>query len=264
MKLTVLEDNNTYIDMYYLGEPALSFYIEDNGTGILFDTAYSDAYIFNAEKLGIDLNQIDKIVLSHGHNDHTGGLRYLKARDIELIAHPEVFDYKFNDGLEVSSPLTKAEASEIYDLNLSKDPLKLSDNIFFLGEIKTAFEFEKRYALGKTRKNGVLVDDYLLDDSAIAYKSDKGLFVISGCSHSGICSIMEQAKRVCGDDRIYGVIGGYHLFEVDERLHKTIEYFKDNEVELIYPCHCVSLAAKIEMGKYLKIREVGVGLSLEI
>ena len=264
MKLTVLADNNTYIDMYYLGEPALSYYIEDDDTRILFDTAYSDAYIANAEKMGIDLNSIDKIVLSHGHNDHTGGLKYLSRKGIKLIAHPNTFDYKFNDGLEVSSPLSKDEVSRIYDLSLSKDPVRISDNIIFLGEIPTYFDFEKRYALGKTRKNGKLVDDYLYDDSAIVYKSDKGLFVITGCSHSGICNIMEHAKKVCSDERIYGVIGGYHLFNVDERLHKTIEYFKENKVELIYPCHCVSLAAKIEMGKVLDIKEVGVGLIVEI
>lgn len=264
MKLTVLEDNNTYIDMYYLGEPAVSYFIEDGDARILFDTAYSDAYIKNAEKMNIDLNSIDKIVLSHGHNDHTGGLGYLKKRNVKLITHPDTFNYRFHEGLKVSSPLSKEEVSKLYDLYLSKDPVQISENIFFLGEIPVYFDFEKRYALGKTRKDGEMIDDYLYDDSAIVCRSDKGLFVITGCSHSGICNIMEHAKRVCKDDRIYGIIGGYHLFNVDERLMKTIEYFKENKVELIYPCHCVSLLAKMEMGKHLDIREVGVGLTIEI
>ena len=264
MKLTVLQDNNTFIDMYYLGEPAVSYFIEDGDVRILFDTAYSDAYISNAEKMGIDLNSIDKIILSHGHNDHTGGLKYLNKRNIKLIAHPDTFNYKFYDGLDISSPLNKEEVSELYELNLCKDPVQMSDNIVFLGEIPTYFNFEERYALGKTRKNNEMVDDYLYDDSAVVYKSDKGLFIITGCSHSGICNIMEHAKKVCNEEKIYGVIGGYHLFNVDERLKKTIEYFKDNKVELLYPCHCVSLAAKIEMGKALNIREVGVGLTISI
>ena len=141
MKLTVLEDNNTYIDMYYLGEPAVSYLVEDNDVRILFDTAYSDAYIQNAKAMNIDLNDIDKIVLSHGHNDHTGGLRYLNKRNIKLITHPDTFRYRINEGLEVSSPLDKDQVSEVYDLDLHKDPLKLSDNIFFLGEIPTYFSF---------------------------------------------------------------------------------------------------------------------------
>ena len=264
MKLTVLEDNNTYIDMYYLGEPAVSYFIEDGSTSILFDTGYSDAYIANAKALGIDLDSIDRIVLSHGHNDHSGGLRYLDKHGIKLITHPDTFNYKFHEGLDISSPLNMDDVSRIYDLNLSKEPVQISDNIFFLGEIPVFFDFEKRYALGKTRKDNQMIDDYLYDDSAIVYRSDKGLFVISGCSHSGICNIMEYAKKVCNDERIYGVIGGYHLFNVDERLRKTIQYFKNNKVELIYPCHCVSLAAKIEMGKALDIKEVGVGLVLDI
>ena len=77
MKLTVLVDNNTYIDQYYLGEPALSFYIEDGTEKILFDTGYSDAFIKNAEQMGIDLGALTYIVLSHGHNDHTRGLPFL-------------------------------------------------------------------------------------------------------------------------------------------------------------------------------------------
>lgn len=125
-------------------------------------------------------------------------------------------------------------------------------------------DFEQRYSIGKSIVNGEKIDDTINDDSAIVYKSEKGLFVITGCSHSGICNIIEYAKKVCNDDRIYGVIGGFHLFDVNERLEKTIDYLKENNIELLYPCHCVSLKAKIEMAKKLDINEVGVGLELNI
>ena len=92
MKLTVLCDNYTIIDRYLLGEPALSFYLEDNGSTILFDTGYSDVFIKNAETLGIDLSETPMIVLSHGHNDHTRGLSALAERDLlndkTILAHP--------------------------------------------------------------------------------------------------------------------------------------------------------------------------------
>lgn len=71
MKLTVLVDNNTLIDRYFVGEPALSFFIEVGGENILFDTVYSDAFLKNAERMGINLRELDVVVLSHGHVDHT-------------------------------------------------------------------------------------------------------------------------------------------------------------------------------------------------
>ena len=70
-------------------------------------------------------------------------------------------------------------------------------------------------------------------------------------------------KKVCNETRVQCVIGGFHLFENDERLKDTITYFKDNNIKHLYPCHCVSLKAKIEMAKQLEIHEVGVGLELE-
>ena len=76
MKLKVLEDNNTFIDEYYLGEPGVSYYIEDGDDKILFDTGYSNTFLENAGKMSIDLNSVNKLVISHGHDDHTGGLKF--------------------------------------------------------------------------------------------------------------------------------------------------------------------------------------------
>lgn len=267
MKLKVLEDNNTLIDMYYLGEPATSYYIEDGNDKILFDTGYSDAFMKNAVKLGINLDMINKVVISHGHNDHTGGLKYFfeEKKSIELISHPESFNYKEDTaGLYIGTSLRKEQLSRVCNLNLSRYPIKISRNITYLGEIPIFNKFETRYVIGKTIINGNKVDDKVEEDSAIVYNSADGLFVITGCSHSGICNIIEYAKKVCNDNRILGVIGGFHLFENNDRLRKTIDYFKNNDIGLLYPCHCVSLEAKVEIARYMKIYEVGVGLEVDI
>ena len=74
MKLTVLVDNNTIIDRYFYGEPGVSYFIEDEDIKALFDVGYSKLFIKNAIKMGLDIKNIDSVVISHGHNDHTGGL----------------------------------------------------------------------------------------------------------------------------------------------------------------------------------------------
>lgn len=265
MKLNVLVDNNTYIDQYYLGEPAVSYYIEDQGTKILFDAGYSDAFLSNAKKMQIDLNEVQKLVLSHGHEDHTGGLRYYmdRRRDIEIIGCPGVFAKKIYGG-SIGSPYSEEELSARSRVTLSAAPIPVSRNITFLGEIPTIFGFEKRYHIGKLAKGTGFTDDYLYDDSAMVCKNEDGIFIITGCSHSGICNIIEYAKQVCHEKRVLGVIGGFHLFENDERTRSTIEYLQKNQIKLLYPCHCVSLKVKTEMAKVLDIIEVGVGLEIVI
>ena len=216
--------------------------------------------------MGINLNQLDKLVISHGHDDHTGGLIhfFLNKTNVELISHPECFNYKEDNHQYIGSSMKKDDLEKVCHLTLSSEPLKISKNIIYLGEIPSSNSFEAREAIGKCSKNDKRIDDIVIEDSAIVYKSEKGLFIITGCSHSGICNIIEYAKKVCHDDRIYGVIGGFHLFKMDNRLEKTIHYLKENNVTLLYPCHCVSLDVKIEIAKQLKINEVGVGLEINI
>ena len=253
--------------MYYLGEPALSFYIEDAGRKILFDTGYSDVFLRNAKKMGISLDDLAGIVISHGHNDHNGGLRFMTEKDRRdtLIGHPDCFEYKEDDeGTYIGSFLDQPEISKRFDLELSREARMITENLCYLGEIDRTNDFENLSPIGKRIVFGKKEKDYVLDDSALAYKGKDGLFIITGCSHSGICNIIEHAKKICDEQRISGVIGGFHLFEDDERLEKTISCFKENRIRDLYPCHCVSLKAKTAMARQMEIHEVGVGLQVEI
>lgn len=265
MKIKVLVDNNTYIDQYYCGEPAVSYYIEDEDISLLLDVGYSDLFLRNATALGVDLENINAIAISHGHDDHTRGLKYYfeqNHNNISIIAHPDAFKEKVVDNLKICSPILQEELKEKCNLILSKEPIKVSNNITFLGEIPQINDFENRRPIGKQIVGETLVDDYVLDDTALVYKNEKGIYIITGCSHSGICNIIEYAKEVCKDNRVVGVIGGFHLFEVTEQVEKTIDYLKQNKVKELYPCHCTTFNVRAEIHKALAVKEVGVGLEI--
>lgn len=268
MKLIVLADNNTYIDQYYLGEPAVCYYIEDDRIKLLLDTGYSDVYIKNAAALGIDLSQVSVITFSHGHNDHTRGLYYLYKEknfaNMSVIAHPDTFKERVFGTTPIGSPLSETDLKGSCRLRLSKDPVRVSEHITFLGEIPSSNDFEKRKSFGMLKDHATEREDFVADDTALVYNNGNGLFIITGCSHSGICNIIEYAKQVCEENKIIGVIGGFHLFEVATQLKKTIEYFQENQIKELYPCHCVSFAAKAEIHNHIPIHEVGVGLQLDI
>lgn len=266
MKLTILTDNTTRIDEYYLGEPGVCYYIEDGERKILFDTGYSDVYLRNAEKLGIDLKQVDTVVLSHGHNDHTRGLLFWEnsAKKPILYAHPEVFLPKRFENEEIGMPISKRKAFELFELKLSEKPVKITENITFLGEIPRGNDFEAMRPLGeKQGENGAWEPDLLLDDTAIVYDGGtEGLTVITGCSHAGICNIVEYAKKVCKNEKINGIIGGFHMMKLTSRVAKTVEYLKKQSPKHLCPCHCTCFHARAAIHAAVPVEEVCVGDAL--
>lgn len=268
MQLHVLVDNNTYIDQYYYGEPAVSYYIESADKRILFDTGFSGIFLQNARKMNLDLSRLTHIVLSHGHNDHSNGLTYLVnkigIRGVTLIAHPDCFLPRYYEDNYIGAPYSEKEIAQLTQYRPSRKPCKINDTLIYLGEIPGMNDFEERLPIGMKEISGRPEKDYVLDDTALVYKNTDGIFIITGCSHSGICNIVEYAKKVCNDCRILGILGGFHLFEDDLRLQKTIQYLTSCHIKKLYPCHCVSLAVKARLMEALPVAEVGVGMRLSL
>jgi 7,8-dihydropterin-6-yl-methyl-4-(beta-D-ribofuranosyl)aminobenzene 5'-phosphate synthase len=276
MKITVLVDNNTIIDRYLLGEPGISFLIQESDKNLLFDVGYSDAFIVNAQKLNINMFDIDYIGISHGHIDHTWGLiplikMYSEAviekinfRKPTLLAHPNAFAKKFYKEEIIGSLADKNTLRDYFVINLSAKPFWITENLVFLGEIERSNDFENKIPIGKCIEQGVEKDDFLFDDTALAYKSQKGLVIITGCSHSGICNIIEYAKKVCNEDRLVDIIGGLHLLNPDkEQIERTKAYLKEADVGQLHACHCTDFYSKMALSEVTEIKEVGSGLVLE-
>jgi len=277
MKLTVLVDNNTLIDHYFYGEPAVSYFIEDEETRVLFDVGYSDAFIQNAFKMRIDLLAADFVALSHGHLDHTWGLAPLaqlhtraileaqQMKSPKLVAHPlALHSKKIDDAPEGGSIFAQEKLARHFELHFTKEPLWLTNRLVFLGEIPRNNDFEARSPLGTVFKDGTAEEDYLLDDTALAYKSRQGLVVITACSHAGICNIIEYAKEVCGESRVADVIGGFHLLNPPPaQLQGTLAYLRKQNPHRVHACHCTDLRSKIALSGVVDLCEVGVGLTLE-
>ncbi len=277
MKLTVLLDNNTFIGQYYLGEPGASYFIEVDGKKVLFDVGYSNAFLTNAQKAGIELNDIDFVVLSHGHLDHTWGLpylvRYLYEKRINqnttgkptLLTSPATFTSRvLRRNREIGPNMNADSLRKSFKLKLSASPFFITENLVYLGEIPRVTNFEADKPLGKIVTDQGEKPDFLLDDSALVYRSNIGLVIITGCSHSGICNIIEYAKKVMNEDRILDIIGGLHLQDPSRsKLSGTMNYLKNLKPKIMHACHCTDLKSKIALAEVVKLEEVGSGLVLE-
>jgi len=279
LSLTILVENTTLTDRYFSGEPGLSFLIETEGKKILFDTGFSDLFLQNAGKMGISLLDLDMVVLSHGHLDHSGGLfpliRHMTRSLIEgmqvkkpqIVAHPACFYPRPKSPVpDTGTVLSEEELSRFFDVCTTRVPQYLTKNLVFLGEIERKFGFERTEP--GIRKiimpDGSAREDLILDDSALAFRLDEGLVIITGCSHAGICNIAEQAKTVCGNDRIIEIIGGLHLIKPSPlRLKQTGEYLQDLHLRSLHACHCTSLSSKIALAGYCPVEEAGTGMMLQ-
>lgn len=231
----------------------VSVYSNGEKKSILFDAGYSKiGVLHNVEYLGIDLNDIDTIVVSHRHMDHTAGIYALLDRmsgPISLVAHPEAFladrFLRQDDGKFIRFPRTLAEDRlKNYDVNIleSGAPLMIEGGrIGVTGEVERTTAFETGMPNAFFQKDGQMEKDPVLDDQAlILHLEGKGLVVISGCSHSGIVNTVRYAMKLTGVQRLHAVLGGFHLGgpAYEPIVADTVSALQEMSPEVIVPMHC--------------------------
>ncbi len=248
LRLTILcEDQATmgFLDRKFLGQHGLSILVESDRR-ILFDTGPSEVVLANARLCGCGLGGIEWIVLSHGHWDHADGLAALASAGVyaRLLVHPGVFADRHRQSGEYNGmAMSRAQAAARFDLIESASPRRISESVWFLGEVPRANDFEAQSTTFYCLENGCRRPDLLPDDTALAIHTAEGLVIVTGCSHAGVCNICEHARLVTGEDRLHMVIGGFHLLDDSEIVAKSVAYFRDRRVARLYPMHCTALPA---------------------
>ncbi len=257
IKVTTLTENTANFGV--IAEWGLSILVEVDGFKILMDTGLSFSAMHNAQLMGVDLTTIDRIVLSHGHADHTGGLcNVLKLRgEVEVIAHPDVWALKYSrrDGQAqeqyIGIPYSREELeSRGARFNLTKEPVFITEHIMTTGEIPMLTSYEEIENNLFIKKDGVLQPDKLADDLALIIDTDFGLVVISGCAHRGIVNTLRHAQKLTGKELVYAAIGGTHLFRAsDERIWQTIADLKEMGIQRLGVSHCTGFPASAKLAQ---------------
>ena len=247
LSVTVLVDNIARQGL--MAEHGLSLWIDDGKNKALLDTGQGSVIQANCQRLGIDLPKVNTVVLSHGHYDHTGGLKTVLdgASKVNLYLHPKAVEPKFSCHPDqpcrsVGMPLPVVRSvkahNHIRNLFWIEKPTIIRGGLTVTGPIPRHTDFEDvggPFYLDSSRRQ----TDDLVDDQAIFFESDEGLVVMVGCAHAGIVNTLDYVSKLTGRKTIHTVLGGIHLSSAShERIERTINAFQDYGVQQMALAHC--------------------------
>jgi len=226
---------------------------------LLYDAGIGrDTALHNLEVLGRGARDVRVIVLSHGHADHHGGLegiaRALGRRGLPLVLHPDAWrDRKvvFPTGVELHLPPPSRQDldREGWQVVEERGPsLLLDDTVLVTGQVQRVTDFERGFPLQHARAgDGWEPDPWIWDDQGVVVNvRDRGLVVLSSCSHAGVINVLRHAQRLTGESRVYAFVGGMHLtgglFEAI--IPRTVDELRAIRPGVVVPGHCTGWRAQ--------------------
>ena len=243
------------------GEWGFSALVQADGHQVLVDTgAAPDTVLKNAKALGVDLSGVRDVILTHNHDDHTSGLltlrRELSKQNPEALSRayvgPGIFWSRPTKSSEDNTMIAVRPASEATGGKFIQVPgwQELFPGAWLTGPITRKYPEKNWSDLGKVMTPAGLVEDTIPEDMSLVLNTSRGLVVITGCGHAGIVNILSQTADKFGDQRVFGVVGGLHLFrQTDAQLDWTSDKMKSFGVENVLGAHCTGIEAVYHLRK---------------
>lgn len=246
VQITVVCDNHAPAGLQ--AEHGLAFWIQSPAGSLLLDTGSGETLIPNAASLGISLSECQRVVLSHGHYDHSGGLARLWQQGIDcpVLAHPDALLPRYSrhpDKPVRSIGMPTPIVTRLWQLptqlrQWSTSPRWLDPSWGSSGEIPRQDPLEDVGGPFFLDAEG-LTPDRIEDDLALWLNTPRGLVIVLGCCHSGIINTITHIRRVTGIQKVAGIIGGLHLLHAKEpRLVHTLDFLQQCQLDFLRPGHC--------------------------